>query len=186
MTMVTLMSKHFTIVIDRDIFAEYKKHYFSLKENSRKKKFYFFNNWKTKKKKIKYLYSPISLNEIVPISSMQYSVIKHQWGDFGEWLAKKYGHKNKMYKNAIVEFRIFNETKIRKDCDNYSSKQLNDGLFSKSGMFEDDSYFFINPFIVGIDYDKEYPRTEIRISIVDEKTKDIYEKMKIHIDNFSE
>jgi len=162
---------------------EYEEYYF--KKNPRCRKSYFKNNWKNKKiKKVKYLYTVLSLNDLLPINSMVYSSLKKQWGDFGEWLASYYKLSNLNLENAVVEYRIFNETKIRKDCDNYSAKILNDGLFSKSGMFKDDSYYFINPFISGMEYNKDNPRTEIRISIIDEEIKDIYKKLIIHINNF--
>jgi Holliday junction resolvase RusA-like endonuclease len=83
----------------------------------------------------------------------------------------------------VVEFRISNETKTRKDVDNLTTKFIFDG-FVDAGLFEDDSYFFVNPLIVSMDYNKEYPHTEIRISIIDDEIKDIYEKTQIHINNW--
>ena len=164
---------------------EYDRHYF--KNNPRAKKSYFKNNWKNKKiKKVKYLYGVLSLNDLLSIDSMAYGNLKKRWGEFGVWLCEKYGHSNMNYKNAVVEYRIFSENNARKDIDNYigGAKLPNDGLFVKSGMFEDDCCIYINPFIGAIEYDKDNPRTEIRISIIDEDILDIYEKMKIHIANF--
>lgn len=178
------MAEHYTITIDRDIVWLYKKYYFSLAENKSKKKFYIMNNWKTKKKIPKLLYSCIGYNELLPISPPMYSNIKKQFGEFGLWLAKHYKLNDKNFTNVLVEIKIFSESKTRKDNDNFSSKIINDGLFSESHMLVDDSYFYLNPMIINMDYDKDHPRTEYRISVFDDKIKDVYEKMKIHIEHF--
>jgi len=132
------------------------------------------------------LYGVLSLNDLLPIDSRSYSTQKKKWGEFGVFLARLNNLENMNYKNAVVEYKIFSETKANKDIDNLvgASKVINDGLFVQSGMFKDDNYTLINPFIGSAEYNKEYPHTEIRISLIDEKIKDIYSKMQIHIDNF--
>lgn len=142
------------------------------------------NNWKTKKKKPVELYSVLSLNELLPISPPKYATIKKQWGDFGKWLAKEYKLTNKQFNNGIIEYRTFNETRTTKDVDNVVAKILNDGLLVQSGMFVDDSYKFLNPYISSMEYDKEHPRLEIRISVLDTCVTDTYEKIKLHIEHF--
>lgn len=111
---------------------------------------------------------------------------KEQWGDLGIWIADKYNLTDLQMSNAIIEYRIFGETKANRDCDNISGgvKFLGDGLYVKSKAFIDDNYNYINPIIISCCYDKEKPRTEIRISLFDNKIKDIYEKMAVHIKNF--
>lgn len=178
------MNKFYTIVIDREVIKKYNKHYF--KKNPRCRKSYFMNNWKTKKKKPKELYSALSLNELLPINHQQYSTLKKQWGDLGEWLCKKNKLNNKQFTNGVIEYRTYNETRTTKDVDNVVAKILNDGLLVKSGMFMDDSYKFLNPYISSMEYDKEHPRLEIRISVIDDKIKDTYEKLKIHMENFKD
>ena len=177
--------EYFTIVINREIVEQYDKEYF--KKNPRSRKSWFKNNWKNKGiKNVKYLYGVLSLNDLLPIDSMAYSNLKKKWGDFGLWLANYYGISNKNYKNAVVEYRVFSETRAKKDIDNLigASKIVNDCLFVKSGAFEDDNYTLLNPFLGIAEYDKENPRTEIRISILDENIKEPYMKAKIHINNF--
>jgi len=142
------------------------------------------NNWKTEKKKPKELYSALSLNELLPINHQQYSTLKKQWGNFGIWLAKRYKLQNKQFTNGVIEYMTYNETRTTKDVDNVVAKILNDGLLVESGMFMDDSYKFINPYISSMDYCKEHPRLEIRISVLDDDVKDTYEKLKIHMMNF--
>ena len=177
--------EHITIVIDRSVVAKYNKYYF--KKYTSRRKSYFMSNWKSKRKNPKELYGVLSLNDLLPIAPRTYNSLKKQWKDFGIWLAKEYKLNNKKYKNAIIEYRTFAETKAHKDNDNVigGSKLLSDGLYVESGMFKDDSYYYINPIIGSIEYDKENPRLEIRITICDEKVKDVYEKMQKHIKHFS-
>lgn len=160
---------------------EYKDYYF--KSNPRRKKFPF----ESPSGKLDYLV--LSLNNILVINNrLSMNNKKQKWGDFGEWLCKKYEFTNMQIQNALVEVRVFSESKAQKDCDNVAGgfKFLSDGLFVKSKMFIDDNYKYINPLIVVIDYDKINPRTEIRISTFNEKIKDIYEKLKIHTINWDE
>jgi hypothetical protein len=134
------------------------------------------------------LYGTMSLNELLVIQNrMTMNNKKEQWGNLGIWIAKKYNLTNLQISNAMIEYRIFGETKANRDCDNMAGgiKFLNDGLYVKSKAFIDDNYNHINPLLIVGDYDKSMPRTEIRISIFDDKIKDVYEKMAIHIKNFS-
>ena len=133
------------------------------------------------------MYGTMSLNELLVINNrMTMNQKKEKWGELGVWIAKKYDFDNLKISNSIVEFRIYGETKAKRDLDNLAGgiKFLNDGLFVKSNMYIDDNYNHINPLIIVGDYSKEHPRTEIRISVFDDTVKDVYEKMAIHIDNF--
>lgn len=133
------------------------------------------------------LYGAMSLNELLIIQNRDtMNGIKQKWGDFGLWLAKKYEIENARYSNSIIEYRVFKATKAGADCDNISAgiKFINDTLFVKSGAFIDDNYKHINPLIIGIDSDKEHPRTEIRITILPDEIKDISEKQQIHLDQW--
>lgn len=130
------------------------------------------------------LYGAMSLNEILVINNRHtMNGIKDKWGKLGEWIADKYDLSNRNIKNSLVEFRVFGETKSKRDLDNLAGgiKFLNDGLFVKSKMYIDDNYKHINPLIIVGDYDKKNPRTEIRISLFNNEIRDIYQKMKIHI-----
>lgn len=200
------------ITIDRKLMWEYCQYY--LKENPRVKSFplaskiteKLYNkdctpqltkggNPKTKSRKRRInelsldcmLYGSMSLNEILVIQNrMTMNGIKQKWGNFGMWLADKYNLSNKKIENSLIEVRVFGETQAKRDLDNLAAgiKFLNDGLFVKSKMYIDDNYNHINPLIIVGDYDKEHPRTEIRISVFDNDLKDIYEKNKIHIENW--
>lgn len=134
------------------------------------------------------LYGTMSLNEVLIINNrMTMNGVKNKWGDLGVWIAEEYNLSNKQIENSLIEFRIFGETKAKRDLDNLAAgiKFLNDGLFVKSKMYIDDNYNHINPLIIVGDYDKENPRTEIRITTFNKDMKDIYEKVQIHIDNWN-
>jgi hypothetical protein len=135
------------------------------------------------------IYGTMSLNELLIINNrMTMNGIKQKWGDFGIWLAKKFNLNDLQISNALTEYRVFGETNAQRDADNISAgiKILNDGLYVKSKMFIDDNWKYINPLLITLDFDKEHPRTEIRISTFDNNIKDVYEKLKIHIENFKE
>lgn len=133
------------------------------------------------------IYGAMSLNDILIINDrLAMNNKKEQWGDLGIWIANKYNLKGLNISNCMVEFRVYSETLAQKDNDNISAgiKFLNDGLFVKSHLVEDDNYFHINPLLINCSYDKEHPRTEIRISVFEDNLKDVYKKLAIHIKNF--
>lgn len=130
----------------------------------------------------------MSLNDLLVINDrLAMNGVKEKWGALGQWIAEEFKLSNLQISNSLVEFRIFGETKANRDLDNISAgiKFLNDGLFVKSKMYIDDNLNHINPLVIVGEYDKELPRTEIRISIFDNEVKDVYEKMKIHIKNWN-
>jgi len=135
------------------------------------------------------LYGVMSLNEVLIIPSrMTMNAKKEKYGKLGEWIAAKYNLTDLNISNSLMEWRVFGETKANRDLDNISAgiKFLNDGLAVKSHFYVDDNYNHINPLIIVGDIDKEHPRTEIRISVFDDELKDVYEKMRIHAENFKE
>lgn len=204
----------YLITIDRELIHEYHLYYMKKKPTARTlpfakpKTIKLYNkdgtpeltkggNQKTKKQSISKkdytikdcIYGALSLNEILIINNrITMNQKKSQWGDLGVWIAKKYKLNNLKISNSIVEFRVFSETKAKKDCDNICGgiKVLNDGLFVKSKMYVDDSYEHINPMIITLDHDKEHPRTEIRITTFNDDIRDIYNKISIHINNFKD
>lgn len=134
------------------------------------------------------IYGAMSLNDILIINDrMTMNQKKEKWGDLGIWIADKFDLNNLNISNSIVEYRIYGETKANRDLDNIAGgiKFLNDGLFVKSKMYVDDNYNHINPLLIVGDYDKNKPRTEIKITTFDDGIKDIYTKLTTHIKNFT-
>jgi hypothetical protein len=135
------------------------------------------------------LYGVMSLNEVLIIPSrMTMNAKKDKYGKLGEWIAAKYHLTDLNISNSLMEWRVFGETNANRDLDNISAgiKFLNDGLCVKSNFYVDDNFHHINPLMIVGEVDKDWPRTEIRISVFPEEIKDVYEKMKIHIENFKE
>jgi len=135
------------------------------------------------------MYGCLSLNELLVIQNrMVMNGKKSNWGNLGVWIAEKFNMSNLNISNCLMEYRIFSSTLANKDNDNIAGgiKFLNDGLLVKSGMCFDDNYNIVNPLLINCDYDKDHPRTEIRISTFDDEIKNVYEKIKIHIENFKE
>lgn len=208
------MSNKILITIDKHLMREYMDYYF--KKNPRCKTFPFAKrktekkfkadgtpdctdggNQRTKKRSLSkseitdddLIYSVLSLNEVLIIPDrIQMNSTKEKWGLFGEWIALKYDLNNKLYTNSVFELRVFSKTNANKDLDNLGGgiKFLNDGMIVKSGFMKDDNFNFICPLLISAEVDKDNPRTEIRITLVDDSVKDIYEKTKIHISLWSD
>lgn len=204
----------YLITIDRELIHEYHLHYMKkypkvrtlpfakpktikLYNKDKTPKLTKGGNHKTKKQSISKkdynikdcIYGALSLNEVLVINNrIVMNQKKSQWGNLGVWIAKKYKLDKLKISNSIIEFKVFSETRAKKDCDNIIGgvKFLNDGLFVKSQMFIDDNYENINPLIITLDYDKEHPRTEIRITTFNDDIRNVYDKMDIHIENFKE
>lgn len=173
------MTEKILIILDKNLFAEYEREYFKSKPRAR---VFPFRKNKTHKKEL--MYSVLSLNDLLPMSSEMYNSLKEKWGDFGIWVAKKNGMSDKKIKNSLIELRVFSETKARKDVDNIAGgyKLFGDGFAVQSNFFIDDNYNHINPMIIGCEYDKDNPRLEIRITVTEEK--DIYKKIEEHLKNW--
>ena len=135
------------------------------------------------------IYGTMSLNELLIINNrMTMNSKKEKWGELGIWIANKYKLNNLNISNCIMEYSVFSDTKAKKDNDNISGgiKFLNDGFLVKSKMCVDDNYTIVNPLLISCHYDKDHPRTEIRITTFDDNIRDIYDKLQIHIENFKD
>lgn len=84
---------------------------------------------------------------------------KSEWVEEIGWLCKKYNRPK--YKKALVEITYYFDNKHRRDKDNYTPKFIMDALV-EAGIIADDNTdnVFLN---WKIKYDKENPRTVIRV-----------------------
>lgn len=90
----------------------------------------------------------------------EYRREKEKW----HWLVKTAvkGRPKRPIKRALVEIQYYFKTRTRRDPDNFSGKFLLDPLVSE-GVLADDS--FENVVLrLSAGYDRENPRTEIRIT----------------------
>lgn len=100
-----------------------------------------------------------SLNTWVGWHWAKKSRIKKEWESEIGWLCKKFN--NPMLENALIEITYYFDTRHKRDKDNYTPKFIMDGL-TKAGIIVDDNTdnIFLN---WKLKYDKENPRTEIKI-----------------------
>jgi Holliday junction resolvase RusA-like endonuclease len=96
----------------------------------------------------------------------QMNALKQQWGDFTKWIVNKYNYENLHIEKAKITFTYYFPTKARHDADNMTPKFFMDGL-TESGMIIDDDFKHIETLIVKGGYDKENPRMEVLIEIIE-------------------
>ncbi len=146
------MTKEIRLVIDNDTLDEYNKHYFQLHPRA-------------KKKPIEHPTTP-SLNTWIILPRIQMNALKQKYKDFGIWLINKLGYQNLKLDKFEMEFTVYMPTKRRSDNDNFVPKFLLDS-FTESGFIIDDDNKHLTKLILMSGYDKEHPRTEILVKILD-------------------
>lgn len=82
------------------------------------------------------------------------------------WLVNKLGYENLHIEKFQITMKNYYGNRRRRDNDNQSPKFLLDPLV-ESGMLVDDDYKHLNPLIIMGDYDKENPRMEIIVDILE-------------------
>lgn len=107
---------------------------------------------------------PPSLNRTAGRGNVwEYRATKQQWTSTVYYTCKACKERPaEPFMKALVEITYYFPDLIRRDPDNYSGKFLMDGL-KKAGVIKDDSFRHVRLLLDG-DYDKENPRTEIKIT----------------------
>lgn len=106
---------------------------------------------------------PPSLNKFAGRQNVwEYRMVKEDWKSLVFVYCRP--KPSNVIKKAIVTIEYFFKTRTRHDPDNYSGKQIMDGLTS-CGILEDDDFSRIELRLKG-NYDKNNPRTEITIEEV--------------------
>lgn len=113
--------------------------------------------------------TPPSLNQWINMNKNQYSNEKQKWDSFGEWVVRQHGLANKRIERCRMSWDYYFPTRHRRDLSNFLSKSLEDALVS-SGLLIDDNMNVVNPVMSYGYYDKEHPRTEIVIEVLEEAT----------------
>lgn len=145
--------KTLELVIDYPLIHEYNQYYF--KKYPRRKK--------------EPIARPLheSINVWTGLTPMAKNNLKQNWNEFIVWWVDKLGLSHKKIKEFEIEYSLFMPTRRRADPDNFSPKFILDG-FVNAGMIVDDDSLHLRKLITTIGYDKEYPRTEIKIHIIKE------------------
>lgn len=93
--------------------------------------------------------------------------LKQKWKEFIIWLINNHELSDMKINRCEIYQKVYFPTTRRADIDNTVPKFILDGLV-ESGMIIDDSYNHITKLVLEAGYDKEHPRTELTIKILDE------------------
>lgn len=145
-----------SLVLDQKVLDEYNA--------------YYFNKYPRRTKApIEHPYHE-SINKWFVMQRPQMNALKQRWKEFCIWWIENLGYRNMKLDQFEMTFITYMPTKRRIDPDNTTPKFILDGL-SESGLIIDDDGKHLRSLTLKTDYDKERPRTEINIKILDEKEK---------------
>lgn len=111
-----------------------------------------------------------SINKWFVMQRPQMNALKQRWKEFCIWWIETLGYTNLRLDQFEMTFTTYMPTKRRIDPDNTVPKFILDGLV-ESGFIIDDDGRHLRSLTLKTDYDKERPRTEINIKILDKKEK---------------
>ena len=98
------------------------------------------------------------------------NALKQRWKDFIVWYIEDQGYTNLRIDICEMTYKVFYQTHRRHDVDNMTPKFIQDG-FVTSGFVIDDDSEHIRSLTLTCDVDEERPRTEITVTIYEEKEK---------------
>ena len=110
---------------------------------------------------------PPSLNRTAGRKNVwEYRQTKQQWTNTVYYTCKACKDRPAApFEKARVEITYYFPTRVRHDSDNYAGKFLLDGL-TMAGVIADDDFKHISLTLAGA-YDKENPRTEIKVTEIE-------------------
>lgn len=141
------------LILDNNVLEKYNKYYFSLYP-------------KRKKVPIERPLLP-SINVWMIMQRPAMNNLKQIWKDFCKWWVNELGYQNYKLEKFEMTFITYMPTRRRSDPDNMSPKFIMDG-FTESGFIIDDDGSHLKALTLKTDYDKENPRTEIYVKILEE------------------
>lgn len=142
----------YRLILDNNTLEKYEKYYFSI-------------HTRAKKKPIEHPYHE-SINKWFIMQRPQMNALKQKWKDFCIWWVKELGYENLMLDKFEMIFITYMPTKRRIDPDNTVPKFILDG-FSESGFIVDDDGLHLKSLTLKTSYDKDNPRTEIDVLVID-------------------
>ena len=147
------------LVIDNDTLSRYEDHYFTV-------------HTKAHKKPITQPYHE-SMNTWMIMKRPMMNALKQRWKDFIRWFVDEQGYSNLRIEHCEVHQVIYYPTNRRHDLDNTTPKFIIDGLVDGQ-MIVDDDFRHIHRLTLSCGVDKEHPRTELYIHILNtEELKEI-------------
>lgn len=147
------MEKEYKIIIDQQVVDEYNAAYFKLHPRARKKP-------------IEYTHHPL-LNTWMILPRIQMNAVKQRWKDFGMYIIKKNGYENLQLDKFEMTFITYMNSRRRVDPDGTTPKFLLDA-FTESQFIIDDSGKHLKSLTLITSYDKENPRTEIYVKVLED------------------
>lgn len=143
-----------TMVIDDDTLSAYHNYYFTLHPRAHKAP-------------IKAPYHE-SINQWMIMKRPVMNALKQRWKEFIMWFVEREGYSNLHIEKCEIEQSVYYPNRRRHDVDNSVPKFILDGLV-ESGMIVDDDSSHLCKLSLQCDVDKEYPRTELNIKIIEYK-----------------
>ena len=147
------MNKDIHLEIDDDVLSKYNEYYFSIHKRATKKP-------------IPHPYHE-SINQWMIMKRPMMNALKQRWKNFIAWYIDDQGLQNLRIEKCEMQFKTYYRTKLRHDIDNSCPKFIIDGL-CESGLIVDDDSKHITSLTLKCDVDKERPRTEIDIHVLEE------------------
>ena len=105
-----------------------------------------------------------SINTWMILPRIQMNQLKQKWKDFIVYWINSLGLQDRHLDSFEMTFTTYMPTKRRVDCDNTVPKFVLDG-FSESGFIVDDDGRHLHSLTLKTGYDKDNPRTEIKIIV---------------------
>nr|DAV97552.1 MAG TPA: Endodeoxyribonuclease RusA [Caudoviricetes sp.] len=139
-------------MIDNSTLEEYEKYYF--KQHPR-----------ASKKPIDKPRHPL-MNQWMIMKRPMMNALKQKWKDFTKYIVESQGYSNLHIEKCEMKFVTYYDTNRRHDCDATCPKFILDG-FADSGLIIDDDCKHLTKLTLECFVDKENPRTEITINILD-------------------
>ena len=146
------MEKIIKLVIDNTTLNEYENYYFKI-------------HTRANKKPIEHPYHP-TINTWMIMKRPMMNAQKQKWKDFTIWFIDWKGYTNLHINKCEMKFMTYYGTNRRHDVDATTPKFLLDG-FTESGFIVDDDYLHLKKITLECGVDKENPRTEIEITILE-------------------
>lgn len=144
------------LVIDNNTLLDYEEYYFKLHPRATKRP-------------IETCHHP-SINQWMIMKRPMMNALKQKYKDFMVWFIEQQGYTNLHIDKCEMKFTTYFSTNRRHDVDNTTPKFILDGM-AESGFIIDDDSKHLTSLTLECDIDKEYPRTEIEVRILEQEAK---------------
>ena len=135
---------------------------------------YFKEHPKAKKEKISKPQHP-SLNWYMTANNMQVNSVKQAWKDLVGLILSKYDLIDYGIEKCHITYTTFFKENRTHDLDNITPKFILDGFVDSGFILKDDCRHILSLTTIG-KYDKENPRIEFDIEVLERKGENKYEK----------